>query len=329
MRAGPPVPAAPQARPEQEYEHSPEPAAGSGTAARTESAKRAREALSSLRSAAPAATTRDGRTRTSPAASAGAGRLAGIFSRTDGAPKRPLLILAAVVALAVLGTVLAFALGNGDSGKPQDDKGTSNPGKSASPDASSPSDGGKTEGDDKRGKGSQDKGQPSEKPKEDKGGNRQKSPGLPDGYKGMTDSRFHFAMALPEGWHRTGIAGQNSGGIYSKSGGFPRIQVDFTSSPGPDAVAAWKSQERVVARTSSGYRKLYIKEVGYRDYPTVADWAFLRDQSGERVRVLNRGFRVDGDHGYAIMITCRKGAWDKPECKTLRDTAFRTFQPKS
>ncbi|WP_055474163.1 hypothetical protein [Streptomyces pathocidini] len=135
-------------------------------------------------------------------------------------------------------------------------------------------------------------------------------------------------MALPKGWHRTGIAGRNSGGIYSLSGGFPRIQVDFNSSPGSDAAAAWKSLEPAVAGSSSGYRRISIKEVEWRGYPTVADWTFERNQNGQRVRVLNRGFKVDGSHGYSIMISCRADAWDGKECRTLRDRAFDSFRPK-
>ena len=53
---------------------------------------------------------------------------------------------------------------------------------------------------------------------------------------------------------------------------------------------------------------------------------FERDQNGVRVRVLNRGFKVDATHGYAIMITCAADQWDGPECTQLRNTAFDTFQ---
>jgi eukaryotic-like serine/threonine-protein kinase len=82
-----------------------------------------------------------------------------------------------------------------------------------------------------------------------------------------------------------------------------------------------------VKGNSSGYRKISIKSVSWRGYPTVGDWQFERDEDGVRVRVLNRGFRVDDSHGYAIMITCKAGEWDDDECRTLRKTAFSTFKP--
>lgn len=151
---------------------------------------------------------------------------------------------------------------------------------------------------------------------------------LPEGYATVKDERFHFSMALPEGWKRTGIAGRNSGGKYTApGGGHPKIQIDHTDSPGPDAAGAWRAQEPAVKSASSGYKSLGIKKVEWRGYPTVADWHFLRKDDGKKVHVLNRGFKVDGENGYAILITCEADTWQDEECETLRDTAFKTFKP--
>ncbi|MFF1559085.1 protein kinase [Streptomyces sp. NPDC058279] len=149
---------------------------------------------------------------------------------------------------------------------------------------------------------------------------------LPAGYAQVTNLRFHFSMAMPEGFHQTGTAGDDSGAIFSRNGGFPSVQVDFTDSPGKDARLAWLALAPAVESSSNGYHLRRIDTVGYRDYPTVADWEFERNQQGTRVRVLNRGFRADAKHGYAIMISCPADQWDGPECTQLRDTAFQTFQ---
>ncbi|MFE1554848.1 protein kinase [Streptomyces sp. NPDC058734] len=151
--------------------------------------------------------------------------------------------------------------------------------------------------------------------------------GLPAGFATVTDLGFHFSMAMPEGFRQTGTAGENSGAIYSRDGGFPRIQVDYTGSPGNDARLAWAKLAPAVAGSSKNYRLIRLDTVNYRNYPTVADWEFEREQQGTRVRVLNRGFKADATHGYAIMITCAADQWDGPECTQLRDTAFQTFQP--
>ncbi len=125
----------------------------------------------------------------------------------------------------------------------------------------------------------------------------------------MSDDAFHFAMALPEGWRKRPIPGYSGGTVYSASGGFPRVQVDFSAKPLPDAAEAWRGAEPGAARSIKGYRGLGIRPVEWKGYPTVADWSFERQQRGQSVRVLNRGFKVDANRGYAVMITCAKDAW--------------------
>nr|WP_030675095.1 serine/threonine-protein kinase [Streptomyces rimosus] len=244
-------------------------------------------------------------------------------SVTDVVPRRTLVIAAVVVVLAVLGTVLAFALSGDDEkggGKAagtaatgQADPSKDGSGKAADGNAAQPTDG-------KPGARGGRSGKPG-------GGGKDKA-GLPQGYGTVSNAGFHFSVALPPGWKQTDTAGQNSGAIYSAGGGFPRVQIDYNAKPGSDAAAAWRSLEPAVGRSSENYHRIDIKPVAWRGYPTVADWSFTRKQGGQDVRVLNRGFRADDQHGYAIMITCKADAWDAAECRQLRDTAFATFQVK-
>ncbi|MEV7417851.1 protein kinase [Streptomyces sp. NPDC089919] len=150
---------------------------------------------------------------------------------------------------------------------------------------------------------------------------------LPAGYATVTDARFHFSMALPADFSRNAVAGRNSGGIYNRDGGYPRVQVDYNKNPTDDAKLAWAELAMAVRAQSNGYKQLGLKVMNYRNYPTTADWEFERTEHGVRMRVLNRGFKVDATHGYAIMITCPSAEWDGAECTTLRDTAFGTFKP--
>ncbi|MFF3453000.1 protein kinase [Streptomyces sp. NPDC002730] len=253
---------------------------------------------------------------------------------TDVVPRRTLVIIAVLAALAVLSTVLYLTLGDDDKGgkgKPKGDKsasaGATNGGKGtdAGTDTGKGKDTGTGGGKDDTGGSGAASGQPSGKPKTDDsaGGN-----GLPAGYAMMSNDQFHFTMAMPKGFKLTGIAGENSGGIFSAGGGFPRIQVDFNPSPKDDAAAAWNAAMPGTAGSSRGYKHLGIRAVEYNGYPTVADWKFERNQDGKRVRILNRGFRVDATHGYSIMITCVASEWGSAECETLRKTAFATFKPK-
>ncbi|MFI7083685.1 serine/threonine-protein kinase [Streptomyces anulatus] len=264
-------------------------------------------------------------------------------SITDVVPRRTLAIIAAVLALAILGTVLALTLGGDDADKGggkgdtaasagassggADDKGDDTGGGSA----------GEKGGGQKEGQGTDD-GRASEDPSgddaDDSGADDPEDDGadqgdpLPAGYEKVTDARFHFTMAMPEGFKRTAIAGSNSGGIYNdKQGSFPRVQVDFNSSPKDDAAAAWRGAVASAKVLSDGYKHGGIKKVEYNGYPTVADWTFERNHNGVRVKVLNRGFKVDAGRGYSIMISCKVDEWEGDECRTLRETAFATFTP--
>ncbi|MET9553311.1 serine/threonine-protein kinase [Streptomyces sp. NPDC006645] len=284
----------------------------------------------------------------SPAAPAGgaARTTATRASLTDVVPRRTLMIIAGVVVLAIIAVVLAVAL-NGDSdGTAKGDTGKDDTAASAGASAGGDSkDGtGDTAGQDKQqdpAKGSGDatpsEGSSSGKdPGTDNSGpgsgdsdseSGSGSKGLPDDFKTVTDKQFHFSMGMPDDFRRTGTAGQSSGGIYSENGEFPRVQVDFNAKPTNDAKRAWEQLETQIKGSLGNYKRLGIKSVEFNGYPTVADWEFERDQGGERVRVLNRGFKVDATHGYAIMITCKADEWDDDDCRTLRETAYGTFKP--
>ncbi|MEV6133247.1 serine/threonine-protein kinase [Streptomyces violaceusniger] len=271
-------------------------------------------------------------------------------SITDVVPRRTLIIIAVVVVLAIVGTVLAVVLSNGGdggdkakgasggdkstsagaSGGAKDDQGADEAGQSEGESPKAGNSGGKSgsqpgadaseSSDDNSGKGRGGSGDDSGK---GKGGGGKG--GLPDGYRTVKSADFPFSMAMPEGWsvHSGSYAGSRK---YYGGSSIPRIQIDFTNAPRSDAEADWRKGEDNARRTMAGYKGLGIKSIDWNGYPTVADWKFERDQDGKRVRVLNRGFKADGSHGFAILITCEASKWDDKECATLRETAFNTFK---
>ncbi|MFE9067905.1 serine/threonine-protein kinase [Streptomyces violaceusniger] len=271
-------------------------------------------------------------------------------SITDVVPRRTLIIIAVVVVLAIVGTVLAVVLSNGGdggdkakgasggdkstsagaSGGAKDDQGADKAGQSEGESPKAGNSGGKSgsqpgkdaseSSDDSSGKGRGGSGDDSGK---GKGGGGKG--GLPDGYQTVKSADFPFSMAMPKGWsvHSGSYAGSRK---YYGGSSIPRIQIDFTNAPRSDAEADWRKGEDNARRTMAGYKGLGIKSIDWNGYPTVADWEFERDQDGKRVRVLNRGFKADGSHGFAILITCEASKWDDKECVTLRETAFNTFK---
>ncbi|MEV6952824.1 serine/threonine-protein kinase [Streptomyces sp. NPDC051183] len=264
-----------------------------------------------------------------------------------------LAIAGVIVVLAVIGSLIAYAVGGDDEDGKKDGKGSKNPtaagtpspgGPAKTPEANGASGGGGTpsQGQTPSGNPSQDQGQSQGQGQGQSQGQGQTpgqgsqgqgatpggpGAGLPPGYAVVTDPGFHFSMAMPEGFKPGDIVGENSGRIYNRDGGFPRIQVDYNPKPGDDARKAWAELAPSTAGSSKNYHQIRIDVVDYRGYPTVADWEFERDQKGLRIRVLNRGFKIDATHGYAIMMSCVADQWDGPECTQMRNTAFQTFQP--
>ncbi|MGA5063022.1 protein kinase domain-containing protein [Streptomyces exfoliatus] len=344
-------------RPEQAAPVIPAPARDKGADA---SADRMRGALKSVRNAAASVKAEP---RTNPRSSTGAG--VGVGAQvsagsapkraplTDVVPRRTMVIIAAVAVLALLGTILAVSLsGGGDEGNQGKETGgtTASAGASAGGDGSAGSEGSGGDKGQTGGPGQQGGAQPGDTGSTGSTGangttgstggssgtgvtpSGRPSGGtgtqLPAGYTLVTNERFHFSMVMPSTFRVRSIPGYSGGGIFSESGGFPRIQVDFNASPKDDAAAAWELGKIGVAATSKGYQHFGIRTVSYKGYPTVADWEFERIQQGMRVHVLNRGFKVDAKHGYSIMISCKAEEWNGAECRTLRETAFATFSPK-
>lgn len=250
---------------------------------------------------------------------------------TDVVPKRTLVVIVAVVVLAVLGTVLAFALGDsGDEGKnsgakpaagasakrdedaaKSPDGGARTDGASSAPTATgsaagagaSPSAGDPGASADSTASGSEDGGSaPAESTRK---GDQGYSIGLPKGWKYQTTGR--------SGDRYTGPRGQ-------------KLLVAWTGTPKDDPVADWRNQERYMVR--SQYHKVRIEKVDYRGWNT-ADWEFTYVDDGTEFRTIDRGFVVNDHLGYALMYTARDADWHGDLRKDTWKTLTKSFRPKS
>ncbi|MET7744020.1 serine/threonine-protein kinase [Streptomyces sp. NPDC005385] len=260
---------------------------------------------------------------------------------TDVVPRRTLVIIAVVVALAVLGTVLALTLGGGDDSGTKDNKG------GAKPAASSGASAGSGKGDDTK---SDDKGKDSEHTdsgdtsgsgsdsgsgsKESPGTTSDPSAGASDGSGGdgkasgsTAESTYKsgqgFSIGLPKGWKYQ--SADAAGARFSGPDG-QKLLVGWTTTPKDDPVADWRNQERYMTR--SQYTRLRIEKVDYRGWNT-ADWEFTYVDGGTKYRSIDRGFVVNAHQGYALMYTAKASAWDSTLRKETWKTLSQTFQPKS
>ncbi|WP_324789107.1 serine/threonine-protein kinase [Streptomyces sp. H51] len=254
---------------------------------------------------------------------------------TDVVPRRTLVILAVAVALAVLGTVLAFTLGGDDNGSQGAGSGA---GKTAAS-ASSGTDTKEDKGDGTRTDGSATPPSASASPTSgDSGASASASDssgagtggaaaGGSSGDDGAAESTYHgsqgYSIGLPKGWkyRSTGAAGDRFTGPDGQ-----KLLIAWTSTPKSDPVADWKNQERYMTR--SQYRRIRIEKVDYRGW-NAADWEFTYQESGTKYRTIDRGFVVNDHLGYALMYTAKAANWDTGLREDTWKTLAKAFEPKS
>ncbi|MFE0881061.1 serine/threonine-protein kinase [Streptomyces rochei] len=251
---------------------------------------------------------------------------------TDVVPRRTLVVIAVIVALAVLGTVLALTLGgddeNGAGGgsgdkavasatasgdTKQDDEGGARTDGSASAEATDGASAG-APGSDASASG--DSGS-------DGAGQGDAGKGGDEGAASTHRGGQGYSIGLPEGWKYQ--AKTSAGDRFTGPDG-QKLLVAWTSTPKDDPVADWKNQERYMVR--SQYEKIRIEKVGYRGW-NAADWEFTYSDGGTKYRTVDRGFVVDDHQGYALMYTAKAEDWGSDLRRDTWQTLTRTFEPKS
>ncbi|MGW6023176.1 serine/threonine-protein kinase [Streptomyces sp. NPDC055099] len=259
-------------------------------------------------------------------------------SLTDVVPRRTLVIFSLALALAVLGTVLAFALSDGDESGARDSKNGGD--KAASSGATAGSGEKEQEKDNDKGAG-QDDGADKGKGKDDAdtgagaspGEGESQDPGEGDGDDDSgkkpgdaAESTYKhsqgFSVGLPKGWkyQSTGAAGARFTGPDGQ-----KLLIGWTPTPKSDPVADWKKQESYMVR--SQYKRIRIEKVDYRGWNT-ADWEFTYVDGGTKYRSIDRGTVVNDHQGYGIMYTAKAAKWDSDERKATWRTFTKTFEPK-
>ncbi|MFD1658995.1 protein kinase [Streptomyces caeni] len=249
---------------------------------------------------------------------------------TDVVPKRTLLIVALVVVLAVLGTVLAFNLGDGGNSSQDNKKGTKAAASgSATPTAASAgkgtgggshTDSGSTSGSATTGPDQANTSGGSPATGTDVAASS--GPAGGDGKVTVHKGGQGYSIGLPTGWKYQ--SSDSAGDRFTGPDG-QRLLVAWTSSPKDDPVADWKNQEGYMTRPQ--YQRIGIEKVDYRGWNT-ADWEFTYAGGGTTYRVIDRGFVVNPHQGYGLMYTAKAAGWDGVRRKDTWTTLTRTFQPK-
>lgn len=284
-----------------------------------------------------------------------AGSAAPKAALTDVVPRRTLMVIAMVVAIAVIAGIVALvmredpATGAKNSDKVAssgattgDDDKDGGKDDGAAPGGPTPGADGATKdtGDGKDTEGTGTGGEPGKGTTtdpatgpgkdasgdgKDQGEDKGKNGGAGSG-TGVASTYKHsqgFSVGLPEGWSFRSTSA--AGARFTGPGG-QRLLIGWTSTPKSDAAADWRNQEGSMRRAQ--YERIRIESVGFRGWES-ADWEFTYVESGTKYRVTNRGFVVDSSQGYAIMYTAKAADWSGAERRETWQTFTRTFQPRS
>ncbi|NYT94229.1 serine/threonine protein kinase, partial [Salinispora sp. H7-4] len=134
---------------------------------------------------------------------------------------------------------------------------------------------------------------------------------LPAGWKLHRDATG-FVVPVPPGfdldYRRQWGRGPEDYRVRFSDGAGRALLIDQTTTPLDDAVADWRKQEAARRDGYRGYQHVKIVSVDYWD--EAADWEWIFDDDrGRRLHVRNRGFVTAPDKGYAIRWDCPEDDW--------------------
>src|SRR5690242_347256 len=143
------------------------------------------------------------------------------------------------------------------------------------------------------------------------------------GWTAYTDPEG-FRIGLPPGWALSTRSGSEVT-FTGPDAGFV-ILVAWNTQPKPDALADWRNQAALKARSDPTYQQIAIRRVPYRGW-NAADWEFTNMYKGQLTHVLDRSFIVTpGSLGYAIDLSGPDAGWP-PVRARLWAHLVRTFSP--
>jgi len=145
--------------------------------------------------------------------------------------------------------------------------------------------------------------------------------GLPAGWHRYTDSSVGWSIGVPPGWQ---VQRSGSEVFLRDPAGGRYLQLDTKYPAGPSAKGAWEDQERAFRASHSGYQRISLDNVSWRNYPDVADWEFTYTSGAAKLHAVDRG-AVVGNRGYGLFFQTHDDQWAASQ--DLRQGFYDSFQP--
>ncbi|MEV4010280.1 serine/threonine-protein kinase [Nonomuraea angiospora] len=151
---------------------------------------------------------------------------------------------------------------------------------------------------------------------------------VPAGWRAFRSTQGRFRIAVPEGWRAVKHATRDS--ITFKGPDSPGAMIVEWTVPDfawTDPAKQWAGLEREIQAKGEfeGYSRIGIVSTAYLGRKA-ADWEFTRIRNGQRIHVINRGFRTADGRPYALYWETTDARWASD--KRYFDTFAKTFRPQ-
>ncbi|MGW2251812.1 protein kinase domain-containing protein [Kitasatospora sp. NPDC001660] len=145
---------------------------------------------------------------------------------------------------------------------------------------------------------------------------------VPAGYHLYKDPTG-FSVVLPDWLQQTGSESIRR----TFQGNGSTLKIEWTTDPGPSALADWQAGESSLRPTVTNYQRVNLVSINYRQWTNAADWEWTNGTP--KMHSLNRGFvtGTPAKYGYAIYWITPDADWSAPANSQARDEAFASFQP--
>ncbi|HVL06232.1 MAG TPA: hypothetical protein VM388_09590, partial [Acidimicrobiales bacterium] len=209
-----------------------------------------------------------------------------------------------IVAVLVIG-LLAFTLGNRDSGDPSDTASDDTP-------ATTTAGGSTASTASTAGGGGGDRTATTAR------GTATSAPAAATGDRvPYTDPQTGFTISYPRGW-TVRTDGTLTDFRDPDTGAY--LRVDHIEPPGPSPEGAWFELEKSFAAENANYQRIRIEPTTYNGY-RAAIWEFTYTSGAAQLHVVDLGF-ITPRYGFALYFQTRAGDWDRmqPTFQAFKDS---------
>lgn len=139
--------------------------------------------------------------------------------------------------------------------------------------------------------------------------------------QGWTEYPIHdtgYAISYPEGWE---VSESGQAVRFSDPASATSFLVEYTTTPGDDAVAAWESQAESFAQKHPDYSEITIEPTEVQGFDTSAIWEFTYTDGGVPLHAIDIGMAND-EIGFAHFFQTSADDWEAEQgtLETFRDS---------